>query len=384
MLRTLTLACGLLATPAHADPSGLTIAQDRHEAGAVVRFDGAVDDRPVHGGHRGFRDRARRRVGHLAGRRVSVASPVAGDLFALGYSVEVPAAVGGDASVPGYELTLGRLPATCARRLRGDGRFGRGVCAGDRRRHHPVGAHHGRHGHSCRGYHFRASGKGHGKSDDLRRRPVRYRGARDGCPRNAGTIKAVERDVERDHPTMMPMRPSIRQIAKGFLVGVLISGLIAALVIAVAPKAVQSWRELALAQSRSGDLVRVSGHLGACRVRLRSDADDHRSFPSAGHADPNVVAILAATRLDPMCWASGYGWLREGSCLTGCGQVSAGLPWRVGRGSGLAGAGRRLVFRPWPDHAWYRHSRCLCVARWLALKARGRSTMKRPAAELVI
>ena len=46
---------------------------------------------------------------------------------------------------------------------------------------------------------------------------------------------------------MMPLRPSVWQIATGFLVGVLISGLIAALVIAVAPKAVQSWRELALA-----------------------------------------------------------------------------------------------------------------------------------------
>ena len=45
----------------------------------------------------------------------------------------------------------------------------------------------------------------------------------------------------------MPVRVPFWRIATGFLVGVLISGLIAALVIAVAPKAVQGWRELALA-----------------------------------------------------------------------------------------------------------------------------------------
>ncbi len=37
------------------------------------------------------------------------------------------------------------------------------------------------------------------------------------------------------------------RIVQGFLMGVVISGPIAALVIAVAPKAVQNWRELALA-----------------------------------------------------------------------------------------------------------------------------------------
>ncbi len=46
----------------------------------------------------------------------------------------------------------------------------------------------------------------------------------------------------------MPIAMPFWRIALGFLIGVLISGLIAALVIAVAPKAVQDWRELALAQ----------------------------------------------------------------------------------------------------------------------------------------
>jgi len=45
----------------------------------------------------------------------------------------------------------------------------------------------------------------------------------------------------------MPVRVPFWRIATGFLMGVLMSGLIAALVIAVAPKAVQGWRELALA-----------------------------------------------------------------------------------------------------------------------------------------
>ena len=45
----------------------------------------------------------------------------------------------------------------------------------------------------------------------------------------------------------MPMKVPVWRVVTGFLIGVLISGLIAAMVIAVAPKAVQTWRELALA-----------------------------------------------------------------------------------------------------------------------------------------
>ena len=67
------------------------------------------------------------------------------------------------------------------------------------------------------------------------------------APNARVTIKEMEHYVEGDTPGTMAMRRSIWQIATGFLLGVLISGLIAAFVIALAPKTVQSWRELALA-----------------------------------------------------------------------------------------------------------------------------------------
>ena len=50
-----------------------------------------------------------------------------------------------------------------------------------------------------------------------------------------------------DWSRMAPPRPSLWRIVGGFLVGVLISGLIATMVIAIAPRAVQSRCELALA-----------------------------------------------------------------------------------------------------------------------------------------
>lgn len=112
MLRALTLACGLLALPAHAETTSLTIAQDRYEAGAAVRFDGpSVTDlfmagnvvsvtAPVGGS------------AHLAGRRVSVEATVAGDPFAAGYGVTVLATVS-----PSPETCAGRGPRSRSLRL---------------------------------------------------------------------------------------------------------------------------------------------------------------------------------------------------------------------------------------------------------------------------
>jgi uncharacterized membrane protein YgdD (TMEM256/DUF423 family) len=79
MLRALSLICCLLVAPAFAEDAVLTIAQDRYEAGASVRFDGSeVTDL------------------FMAGNRVAVATPVGGSAYLAGRRVTVEAAVAGD------------------------------------------------------------------------------------------------------------------------------------------------------------------------------------------------------------------------------------------------------------------------------------------------
>lgn len=250
MLRALTLACGLLALPAHSETTSLTIAQDRYEAGASVSFNGpSVTDlfmagnvvsvtAPVGGS------------AHLAGRRVSVAAPVVGDLFAVGYSVTVTAPVSGDVSVTGYELSLapvtGNLRAAASEvtvaavggyaLITGADLTLQGVIAGD-----AVLV-----------------------ADDIIFGPeAKVAGALTIYAENPASIKVPEtvapaarvkieqrkqyseREWSKDMP--MPMQVPVWRVVTGFLVGVLISGLIAVMVIAIAPQAVQNLRTLALA-----------------------------------------------------------------------------------------------------------------------------------------
>jgi hypothetical protein len=248
MFRTLTLSCCLLATQALADPAVLTIAQDRYEAGSAVRFEGPPVTDLFLAGNRVTVAAPVAGSAHLAGRRVTVTSPVAGDLFALGYSVEVPAAVGGDASVSGYELTLGPV----AGNLRAAGSE---VTVGSVGGYALVTAK----GVTLTGpitgdmvilaedISFGPAAKVTGSLTIYAEDTAGIDVPETVAPKARVTIKEMEHYVEGDTPGIMPVRPSIWQIATGFLMGVVISGLIAALVIAVAPKAVQSWRELALA-----------------------------------------------------------------------------------------------------------------------------------------
>lgn len=248
MLRPLTLTCCLLAAPALAETSELAIAQDRYEAGETVFYDGPpVQDlflaanrvtvaAPVGGS------------AHLAGRRVAVDAAVAGDLFAAGYSVTVTAPVQGDASVMAYEVTLGQITGN----LR---------AAGNEVTFADVG-----------GYALVTAedvtlkgeivGDAVLVADDIRFGPdARVTGAltiyatdptdiavpESVAPAARVTIE-TRASYDRDEwAGRMPMQVPVWRIVGGFMAGVLISGLIAAMVIAVAPKAVHGWRELALA-----------------------------------------------------------------------------------------------------------------------------------------
>ena len=248
MLRALTLACGLLALPAFAETSSLTIAQDRYEAGASVSFDGpAVTDlfmavnvvsvtAPVGGS------------AHLVGRRVSVGAAVAGDVFAAGYSVTLRAAVGGDVSVTGYELSL--APVTGNLRAAGSevtvaavGGYAlitgaditlQGVIAGD-----AVLV--------ADDIVFGPEAKVAGALTIYAEDPASIKVPETVAPAARVKIEQRKQYSESEWSKEMPMQVPVWRIVTGFLMGVLISGLIAAMVIAIAPQVVQNWRTLALA-----------------------------------------------------------------------------------------------------------------------------------------
>ncbi|WP_333826823.1 hypothetical protein [Pararhodobacter sp.] len=248
MLRLLAIAFCVLALPALAEPSVLTIAQDRYEAGRALRFaepdvadlfmagNRVVVAAPVGG------------TAHLTGRRVTVEAAVSGDLFAAGYAVATREAVAGNATVLGYEVTLGPV----AGNLRAAGAE---IAVG------PVG-----------GYALIAGGEvtlQGAIAGDVVVLSDRITFAPDASVGGALTIYAadpagvvvpeavapaarVRIEHRRDFSAgrwdeQMPVRVPVWGVVGGFLSGVLISGLMAALVIAVAPRAVESWRQLAVA-----------------------------------------------------------------------------------------------------------------------------------------
>ncbi len=249
MLRALMPILCLLAAPAFAETAVLSIAQDRYEVGASVRFEGPAVTDLFMAGNRVVVAAAVAGSAHLAGRRVAVEAAVAGDLFAAGYGVQVSAPVGGDATVSGYEVTVG--PVTGNLRA-----VGAEVSAG------PVGGY-----ALITGADVTLTGAIAGDAvlvaDQIDFGPeAKVAGtltiyAEDPAQINvpATVAPAARVRIERqdsfdkgDWDQRMPVKLPVWRIISGFLTGVVISGLIAALVIAVAPKAVQNWRELALAQ----------------------------------------------------------------------------------------------------------------------------------------
>ena len=248
MLRPLTLICCLWAAPALAETSVLTIAQDRYAAGETVLFDGPAGQDLFMAGNRVTVASPVGGSAHLAGRRVAVEAEVAGDLFAAGYSVTVKGPVGGDASVTGYEVALGPITGN----LR---------AAGSEVTVASVGGY-----ALISGADVTLAGAIAGDlvlvADDITFGPgARVAGAltiyaedpssitvpESVAPAARVKIETRESYDKGEWSDRMPMKVPVWRIVGGFLMGVLISGLIAAMVIAVAPKAVQNWRELALA-----------------------------------------------------------------------------------------------------------------------------------------
>jgi hypothetical protein len=248
MMRALILTFCLLASPALAETSVLTLGQDRYEAGSTVRFEGPAVTDLFMAGSRVEVAAPVAGSAHLAGRRVSVAATVAGDLFAAGYSVDVTAAVGGDASVTGYEVALeevaGNLRAAASEvtvaavggyaLITGADITLQGAIAGD-----AVLV-----GDTIR---FGPAATVGGALTIYAEDPEDVVVPESVAPAARVKIEKLADYDSGDWAERMPVRVPFWRVVTGFLMGVLISGLIAALVIAVAPKAVQSWRELALA-----------------------------------------------------------------------------------------------------------------------------------------
>ncbi len=247
MLRALILTGCLMVGPAFAEDAVLTIAQDRYQAGQSVRFEGPAVTDLFMAGNRVTVAAPVAGSAHLAARRVTVDATVAGDLFAAGYSVTVGAAVTGDASVTGYEVTIGSVGGNL--RVAGSE-----VIVG------PVGGY-----ALITGAEVTLNGAIAGDvvlvADEIEFAPgATVAGeltiyAKDPAeivvPESVATaarvkIETLESYDNGEWSERMPIKVPFWRIVQGFLSGVLISGLIAALVIAIAPKAVQGWRALAL------------------------------------------------------------------------------------------------------------------------------------------
>ncbi len=209
MLRTLTLACGLLALPALAETTSLTIAQDRYEAGAAVSFDGpSVTDLFMAGVTAPINGDA-----SVSGYELSLAS-VTGNLRAAGSEVTV-AAVGGYALITGEDVSMQGVMAGDVVLVAKDITFGPGA---------------------------RVTGMLTIYAED----PASITVPESAASPARVKIEQAARYNGNEWSERMPIQVPVWRVVTGFLMGVLISGLIVAMVIAIAPQAVQSWRTLAL------------------------------------------------------------------------------------------------------------------------------------------
>ncbi len=248
MLRSLILVCCLLTGPALAETSLLTIGQDRYEAGETLRFDGPAVQDLFMAGNRVVVATPVAGSAYLAGRRVTVEGAIADDLFAAGYRVEVTGMVDGDATVTGYEVitqaVVGNLRATGSEITVGSiGGYALIVGADV----NMTGAITGDTVLVADDIVFGPGAMVAGTLTIYAEDPESVSVPETVADAARVTIEQRANYDEGDWSGMMSMQPSVWQIIGGFLLGVLISGLIVAMVIAIAPKAVQGWRELALA-----------------------------------------------------------------------------------------------------------------------------------------
>ncbi|MDP2079705.1 MAG: hypothetical protein U0934_09820 [Pseudotabrizicola sp.] len=248
MMRPLILAACLVAGPALAETSLLAIAQDRYEAGATVRFAGPPVQDLFMAGNRVVVAAPVAGAAHLVARRVTVEAAVAGDLFAAGYRVEVSGVVGGDATVMGYEVITGSVTGN----LRAAGSEvtigsvgGYALITGADVR--LTGAITGDAVLVAEEIEFGTGSTVAGTLKIYAESPSSIVVPATVAPAARVTILQRTDHDRADWSRMVPATPSLGQVIGGFLMSVLISGLIATMVIAIAPNAVQSWRELALA-----------------------------------------------------------------------------------------------------------------------------------------
>ncbi len=248
MLRPLVLICCLSSAPASAETSSLSIGQDRYEVGASLEFEGPAVDDLFMAGNRVAVKAPVAGSALVAGRRVAVEATVAGDLFAAGYEVLVSGAVGGDASVTGYEVTVG--PVAGNLRVAGS-EVALGSVGGYALVVGPEvtmnGAIEGDAVLVTDKIEFGAGASVAGALTIYANKPESVVVPTSVAPADRVRIEVRKNYNEEVWSESMPVTVPIWRVVMGFLMGVLISGLLAALVIAVAPKAVQSWRELALA-----------------------------------------------------------------------------------------------------------------------------------------
>ena len=254
MLRTIALCLGLVLTPivaAAEDGAKIAIGHDVYLAGNAPSFSGdaATEDVFIAGQHVGVTAPILG-AAHLAGRKIVVNAPIGSDLFAFGYSVDVAAPVAGDATLAGFEVTLdqgvgGNLRAG-ANDLTIDGTVGgyalmsaatltlNGTVTGD-----VILA-------SDRLV-FGKDAKVGGLLTVYAANPAAITVPESVAP--ADRVKILKR-TEANAPTVNDLNPvhfSFWAIVRSVLTGVVLTGLLALLVIALAPKQVQLWRDVAQA-----------------------------------------------------------------------------------------------------------------------------------------
>jgi hypothetical protein len=254
MFRALAVCLGLVLLPLAAqaeDEARFAIGPDIYLAGNAPRFAGApgTEDVFIAGQNVGL---AAPILGaaHLAGRKISVTGAVGGDLFAFGYAVDVAAPVAGDATLAGFDVTLGQGAGGNLRAGANDltvaGAVGgyailsaatlalNGEIAGD-----VVLA--------ADSLSFGPEARVGGALTIYAADPDAVTVPESVAP--AARVKVVQRtdDTAPTFNDVNPVKISFWGLVRSAVTGVFITALLALLVIALAPKQVQLWRQVAQA-----------------------------------------------------------------------------------------------------------------------------------------
>jgi hypothetical protein len=254
MFRTIALCLALVLSPLVAraeEGASLAIGHDVYLAGNAPSFTGeaGTEDVFIAGQHVAL-SAPILGAAHLAGRKIVVSAPVGSDLFAFGYSVDVAAPVAGDATLAGFEVSLrqgagGNLRAG-ANELTVDGTVGgyalisattltlNGTVTGD-----AILA--------ADSITFGEAARVGGMLTVYATNPASVTVPDRVAP--SARVKIVQR-TETNAPTWQDVNPvhiSFWTVIRSVLTGILMTALVALLVIALAPKQVQLWRDVAQA-----------------------------------------------------------------------------------------------------------------------------------------